>query len=274
MRKLTWVGLAAGLAFALAACNNDGTTGPGTSGPAAKVSLSILVPGGGAAPSAGLFASGPLTLNVGGHTLVIETADVVLRQIELKRAESTVTNCSAEAPGSDDCEEFETGPMLLPLPLDGTVQQQLTVEVDTGTYGAIEFEVHKVGDDALDTQFLQGNPDFQGISIRVTGTYDGASFTFTSDLDAEQETGFAQPLMVTAADAMSPTALTNVTFSVDLRTWFVDPSTAGLIDPRTAVKGGQNEGLVKENIKASIKGFEDDDHDGVPHEDDPDEHAG
>ena len=272
MRKLQWVGSAAGLTFALAACNNDGSpTGPGANGPVATVSLSVMVPSGGAAPSAGLFAGTPLTLTVGGHTLVIETADVVLREIELKRVDSSVSDCSAEGPESEDCEEFESGPVLLPLPLDGSVEQQLAVQVDTGTYGEVEFKVHKVGDDALDMAFLQDHPGFEGISIEVTGTWDGAPFTFTSDLDVEQEIDLAQPLLVTAADGTSPTAQTNLTFSVDVATWFVDPVSGDLIDPSTALEGGANEGLVKENIKASIKGFEDDDHDGVPHEDDADE---
>jgi len=35
-----------------------------------------------------------------------------------------------------------------------------------------------------------------------------------------------------------------------------------LIDPATANKGGANENLVKENIKRSMKAFEDKDRDG------------
>jgi len=50
--------------------------------------------------------------------------------------------------------------------------------------------------------------------------------------------------------------------------WVVDGS-GNLIDPRTANKGGANEGLVKENIKQSVEAFEDDERDGDDdHEDD------
>jgi hypothetical protein len=35
-----------------------------------------------------------------------------------------------------------------------------------------------------------------------------------------------------------------------------------LVDPNTANKGGQNESVVKENIKTSFKAFEDEDRDG------------
>ncbi len=44
-----------------------------------------------------------------------------------------------------------------------------------------------------------------------------------------------------------------------------------LIDPRTAGDGGPNEGLVEDNIRASIDGFEDEDEDGEDDDDDQDD---
>ena len=57
------------------------------------------------------------------------------------------------------------------------------------------------------------------------------------------------------------TASTNLTIVLDLATWFVDAQ-GNLIDPDSANKGGNNENLVRDNIKASIEAFEDKDKDG------------
>jgi hypothetical protein len=48
---------------------------------------------------------------------------------------------------------------------------------------------------------------------------------------------------------------------VDLSTWFRDGAGA-LVDPASANQGGENESIVKENVKTSLKAFEDDDRDG------------
>ena len=49
---------------------------------------------------------------------------------------------------------------------------------------------------------------------------------------------------------------------MDVSTWFKNAGTGALIDPATALIGGANESVVKGNIKASIKAFEDDNKDG------------
>jgi hypothetical protein len=94
------------------------------------------------------------------------------------------------------------------------------------------------------------------------GRYNGELFEFTQDLDEEQEVELSPPLVV--EEGAQPT---NVTVAIDVVTWFVAPD-GSLIDPRTAEDGGPNEGLVEENIRNSIEGFEDEDEDG---EDDDDE---
>lgn len=251
------IGLALALAFVPLACND--ATGPEGGTP---LTLSIMVPGsGGAAPAAALFNAGELTLSDGVNTLVIQSAEVVLREIEFERAE-VLGGCGAddgEVDGTDDdsCEEFKAAPILLSLPLDGTVDQTITVAVLPGAYDEIEFDVHKLSDDGLDQALLDQHPEFEGISVKVTGTWNGNPFEYTSDLEAEQEIEFATPLQLDGAG--------NVTLSVDLATWFADGS-GNLIDPSSA-----NNDLVENNIEASFEGFEDDDHDGVPHDEDDDE---
>src|SRR5438128_1616994 len=67
---------------------------------------------------------GTLQLADGTSTLVINAAEVVMREIELGAVAGT-TDCTSE-----DCEnEVETGPLLVSLPLDGSVAQQLAVDV-------------------------------------------------------------------------------------------------------------------------------------------------
>ncbi|MFQ5704826.1 MAG: hypothetical protein ACE5HT_12495 [Gemmatimonadales bacterium] len=192
------------------------------------------------------------TLTSGIDTLIITQAQLVLRKIELKQA--TSVNCDL-VPEPPECEDVELGPVLVDMPLTPGAQRKFSVALPMGTFTAIEFEIHKVSGDAEDQAFLQANPGFLDKSIRVTGTFNGQAFTFESDLDVEQT------LVLIPALVVGQAAATNVTIRVDISTWFVDQSGA-LVDPATANKGGQNENVVKDNIKVSLKAFEDKDEDG------------
>lgn len=253
--------------LALVAGCDDGPTGPGAG--AQTVSLSIRLAGGSANPATSLFAAGLMLTDGLGNTLEITSAELVLREIELKRVESAFCNSEVD---DDDCEEIEIGPTIVPLPLDGNTTKTLEAVVDAGTYDEIEFEVHRLEDsDPLDQQVVAGRPEFADISVRVTGHYNsGNEFIYTSDLNAEQEIELSDPLVVTA-DAGATTGSGNITLTIDLDGWFRDGA-GTLIDPATALKGQPNESPVKDNIKLSIEGFRDDDGDGIPHGDDPDEH--
>ena len=242
------------IALGTAACS-DGAA-PGQSG----ISLSFTtVTGLQAAAAPGFFASVMSdTVAASGDTIVITKAEIVLREIELKRAE--YQSCDASM-ANDDCEEFEAGPVLLDMPLNGEVDQLVSIQAPAGIYDELEFEIHKVsGDDTSDADFRTQYPHMVGKSIRIEGTYNGTPFVYETDLDVEQETELATPIEVIDASTS-----TNVTVAIDLSLWFVDHS-GNLVDPNTGNKGGGNESLVNENIKRSMKAFEDDDHDG--HEDD------
>ncbi|MFQ5747169.1 MAG: hypothetical protein ACE5HF_08130 [Gemmatimonadota bacterium] len=260
--------VAALLPFAAVACSDSaGLTGPaggtgagtGTGGAAsvgAPVTLSLAVPA-----STGRFASvtGPalfdLVLTDAGSTLTLTRVAIVMRKIELKREDHD--QCD-DLPNDDDCEEFESGPRLFELPLDGSVDQVLSVDsVPAGRYDELEFEIHKPDDDTgVDSLFLTQNPGFKKVSIRVEGDFDGNAFVYETDLNEEQEVPLAMPI-----DVMDGGGPINVTFSVDVDTWFRDAA-GNLIDPATANKGGPNEQLVENNIERSIDLFKDDDHDG------------
>ena len=185
---------------------------------------------------------------------MVTSVQLVLRQIELERTSPAVV-CDTSAAVEDSCEELKLGATLLDLPLGAGAQHDFTVAIDTGSYSKVKFEIYKPssGDDSA---FVAQNPGFEGVSVQMTGTYNGTAFTYTSDLDVEQEYSFNPPLTVTEA------AGANITLFVDLNSWFLNQTADGLIDPLTANGGGTFEGEVKSNIESSFNAFEDDNHDG------------
>jgi len=237
-----------------AACS-EGTTG--------AVSLALTTAsalGSTAAPQ--ITTAGDSTvIALGNDTIILRSVELVLREIELKAVEDAACDTIAD---NDDCEEFETGPVLVSLPLGATATEtMISVSAPAGQYDKLEFKIHKPSD-SDEAAFIAAHPDFNGVSIRVTGTYSQAgtrsNFTFTSDLEAEQEIELAPPITV------SEGAATTVTLRVDVASWFLNAGGTALVDPASANKDQPNEGVVKDRIEASIDAFRDDDHDG--HDDD------
>jgi len=251
MKRTTFV---LGAALLVAACSD--TTGPGSQ---SGVSLSFATSAPGAAPSSPGMSMSIAAIDLTdteGNTLTLDRVEVVLREIELKR--QTAPGCD-DLPDNDDCEEFEAGPVLLDLPLDGNVSTLVTINPDPDVYDEVEFEIHKVSnDDPEDAAFRQAHPDMVGKSIRVQGTFNDQPFTYETDLDVEQEFDLNPPLTVDGTATG-----TNVTIMLDVDAWFRDLS-GTLVNPQDGNKGGQHESLVKENIKQSIEAFEDHDSDGDP----------
>jgi hypothetical protein len=235
-------------AAALAACSDS--SGPASSGPQASFQLATSPKT--AAPGMAALA-GQEVLVAGTDTIVVTSVQMVMREIELNRVGGSACDSTLV---DDSCEELEIGPELFDLPLGTGAQRAVTVAIDTGSYDKIEFEIHKP-ESSDDAGFIALHPEFDGVSIKMTGTYNGTPFTYTSDLDVEQEYDFVPPLVVTDNTSFG------VTMFVDLQTWFLNQSGDGFLDPASANKGGQYEGEVKSNIEASINAFEDDDRDGV-----------
>ena len=232
----------------LAACS-DGTGPAMGSGVSLSFASDVTAAG---APAPSLFGgpmAGPITDGV--NTLVITSVKVVLREIELERVE--VTDCDV-VPEPDGCASFETAPVLIDLPVDGSTRSDVSIMIDPGTYDEVEFDIHEVtGDDAA---FLIAHPEMENKSITVEGTYNGVAFAFETNLSQEQKFALL-PNLVVGEDA----AATNVTIRFDVSTWFVD-QLGDLFNPATASTGQPNESLAEENIKNSIKAFEDKDKDG------------
>jgi len=258
MKLVKLVALA--LLFVVAACSDStmGTvsfslTARNAVAPAPSAALS------GAAPAPSVTAAGDSTLIVlGNDSVIVRSAQLVVRKVELKR--SDVATCDV-IEGNGDCEEFETGPVLVSLPLGSAlIAQQVSVAVPPGTFSALEFEIHKPSS-SDDAAFIAANPDFATISIRVTGTYSQAgtrsNFTFTSDVNQSQESSLVPPVAVHEGQSL------NVTLRADLSGWYLNGTKTALVDPASANKGQPNESLVANNIQNSFDAFEDDNHDGL-----------
>jgi hypothetical protein len=239
---------------AAVACSD--TTGPnGDNGnETPTINLAIAVGGSTAAPARA--PSFDIVMSDGTNTVELTRVAIVLREIELKLQEDD--DCEDSSSGdNDDCEEFEVGPILLELPLDGELQQLVTLEnVTPGVYDELEFDIHKPSDDsAEDLAFLLANPEFEDVSIWVDGRFNGIDFTYLTDLNEEQEIDLVPPLVIDGATS------TTVTLLLHLENWFKEGN-GTLIDPASANDGGPNENLVRDNIRDSIEGFEDEDRDG------------
>jgi hypothetical protein len=271
--------LAAAAVGTLTACSGD-SAGPAGS---ARVAFNVSTSASGAAPGFS-FVSDTL-VGTGPDSLVLDTVQLVLRDIRFKRVEDTACsddnddqgddNSASLHDGDDDngqdddaCESYNAGPFLLDVPLEPGVVKAFSVAVDTGTYDELRIKIHKPEDDGdpRDASFLALHPEFDKVSIRAVGTYNGTPFAFTTDLNTEQRMNLVPPVAVTAMGTP-----VDVTIQVDVAAWFAD-GIGGYLDPASANKGGPNDQLVNDNIRDSFHAFRDDDHDG--HDDDGDDDNG
>ena len=254
-------------AVLLAACSDN--TGGRLSLAVSSVRPAAVVASAGLSNVAGspavVTAGDSTVITLGNDTIILHRVQVVLREIELKHVEAAA--CDA-IEGNSDCEEFEMGTTLVSLPLGSTATETMVaVNAPAGMYDKLEFKIHKP-ESTDDAAFIAANPNFDGVSIRVTGTYSQAGarsdFTYTADLDASQEVLLSPPL--TVSDGLAA----NVTLRVDIANWFLNAGGTALVDPASANKGQPNESVVRDRIEASIEAFRDDDHDG--HDDDGVDH--
>jgi hypothetical protein len=167
--------------------------------------------------------------------LILSRVEIVLREVELKRID--VSDCDA-ASGSESCEVFEAGPVLVDLPLRAGAESRFSLDIPPGTYTEIEFDIHKVGDDPADVVFLTSHPEFDDLSIRASGTFNGIAFLYESDLGVEQELDLIPPFVVEEGSGSS-----NITVLVEVGRWFRDRA-GDVIDPTTA-NAAESDGIVE-----------------------------
>ena len=246
--RFSTLSLALSLWLGIVAC--DGGTGPANS-----VSLSVTVPSSGGAAAVGNPALFDLVYSDGTSTLTLTQVELVLREIELERVDDD--SCDDGADSDDECEEFEAGPRVFDLPMDGTTETVLTIsDVPDGLYDELEIEIHKVSSDPEDAALLLARPDLADVSIKVTGDLDGEDFTFVTGVEEEFEFEFSPPLDSSAGAI-------NVTLSIDVESWF-RAQNGTLLDPSDEANRSQ----IENNIEQSFEAFEDDDGDGEDDDDD------
>jgi hypothetical protein len=140
----------------------------------------------------------------------------------------------------DGCVPVRADPVIVDVPLDGTTKIFLDASVPAGTYVGLNAKLDSV--------------NVVGVFTDTTGT--DHPFTFASGVNAHIAVNFDTPVTV---DANSQ----NLTIDVDVSSWF-KTSSGAIIDPSNP----QNQHAIERAIRASVRGFEDDNHDG---DDDHDE---
>lgn len=198
---------------------------------------------------------------VGGAAALLTPAALTLAEgVSLDRARLLIRKVMLQ-----DLGDGETGgatirwePQVIDLSgaeLDGGVVFLLGGEVPAGTYDQLTFQLHKLtpGDEAV----MDGDFSPLGASIVLDLTLDGEPFQFVSDLTAVG--------VIPGPFTVEEGGTANVTVTIDPSGWFTGPAGEPL-DPRL----GEDRSRIEWNVKGSIRGFQDDDADGIP-DDDPDD---
>jgi hypothetical protein len=238
---------AIGVALFLTACSDAG------SGPAgdAQVNVNLATRSAAAATGAAALSAAETYTDAGGNTLEIDRVQLVFREVELEN-ETHESACETASSSDGDCAEIEIGPFLIDLPLGvGGAARTVTASVPAGTYDEVKFKIREPDDDTdADAAFVAEHPDFAHASVKVEGSFNGASFTFVSDLRAELKLDLSPPLIVDGSGT------TDLTLFADLGAWFRDAA-GNLLDPSSV-----DEQTVADNIARGFNAFEDENHDG------------
>lgn len=183
-------------------------------------------------------------------SISISRARFVLRDIEVKSTTDSV--------------KLRTQPLVLELNLGSTLQDVGVTNVPFGTYQRVEFDVHRVDSSDLNgmsTSETAPFADFLGgerYSIIIDGTVysngdTGRVFQFQSKVDAKQKYDLTTPIVISGTSTSA-----NVTLVINSAGWFKN-SSGVVLDPSDV----NNESMIGENLKASIRVFKDDNKDGI-----------
>jgi hypothetical protein len=198
---------------------------------------------------------GQLIVTSGPDEIVVDEVQLVLRKVRLDGG--PVASCPEDAEGDSQCAELRLGPALFDLPLGLGAEPIFSAAVPVGTYSGIKFQIHRPTNANEDADFVADHPELEDISIRVLGSYNGAPFTFASDLTEVEDVVFAEPVEVAVDGEIG------VTLHVDVAGWFAGEGGTGLVNPSEANDGGPFESLVERQIRESFRAFHDGDLDGA-----------
>lgn len=174
---------------------------------------------------------------------VLDTVKVLIKDVKLNISKTS------------DSTNFKTGPYVLYLNLNSSVNIIGSGYIPVGTYDKIQFEVHVLSDKEpiLDPDFVEGNNRF---SVVAKGTYNGVRFVYKSDKGAKQKLNFSNALIVTETKS-------NVTLQIKPYIWFID-SNNRYMDPNNPNNKDLIDSNIQSEIKASFKAFKDNNNDGNP----------
>jgi hypothetical protein len=196
-----------------------------------------------------------LVITAGEDEIVLDEVGLVMRKVRLEGP--STEPCPEDDEGDSRCGELDFGPVLFDLPLDEGAEGLVNAAVLTGTYTGLKFQIHRPTNANEDADFVAEHPEFEGVSIRALGTFNGEPFTFTTDLTEVEEVTFENPLEV-AVDGELP-----LTLLMEVADWFADGA-GSLVNPSEANHGGPFESLVERQIRESFRAFHDGDGDGSP----------
>ena len=181
---------------------------------------------------------GKLSSVTGVDSVIISRARFVIKDLKFKSA-------------TEDSLNFKTAAFVLDLNLNGTEQNIAISEAPYGSYKRIEFDVHRIEAKTItgrtDTaQFADFLKD-EKYSVIISGTVrlngKDSAFTYRSKIDAKQKIDINPPLTIS-----KDTANVNTTLRISSANWFRNKSGV-FVDPNDK----NNEGIIDENIKISIK---------------------
>jgi hypothetical protein len=206
------------------------------------------------------FATDPVATDVitvtgGGNTLVIDGVSFVVDDAGLAYYNTDI-GC-AEGPSSE-CFPVTGTPELVTLPIgqDDAVVTPFQLRGPERLYEAIEFDLHTPdAGDPDDDELLGQHPSFDGVGLRVTGTWNGAPFELARPLDAR--------ILVEFEEVFPGDEDWNLTVAAAVEEWFVSGTTTPVpFDPATAAPGGANDATFVGNLVASFRAFPDFNRDG------------
>ena len=209
------------------------------------------------ATAASSFANGLVVVR-GVDTLTVGEIKMTLEDIDLERTGQSV-DCS-DGGSSDiiDCSDYLSGPLLTQLNLDGSaVSAPITLDAPIGTFGLISFDISVPdGGDPAQLAYLEANPDMAGVSLRITGTFNGTPYSFALDLRGDQEIALSPPLDVTEE---TPPGGFSITVEFDIASWFLRADNT-LMNPNaicSVADGCADRTTVEQNIERSIQSYSD-----------------
>jgi hypothetical protein len=199
------------------------------------------------APHAGAPAGD--TVAFGADTLFIGQAALVVREMEIAPADAGDCEGTPDE-HEEECPVLTTGPTLLRLPVGQARGAGLTVRVPPDQYSLLQFQIQTL-DTARDRAFLAEHPEFGQGSVHLQGVYSRSGVRDTVDywvrFNEREELALEPPFDVTRDSTARLVLRANVA------EWFLNADRNGLVDPGTIGPGQPNEGLVRDNIRTSLK---------------------